>query len=246
MGTVSVRISNGYKSFAGRNTPVLNGVNLDIATGEFLVVLGSSGSGKSTLLRIVAGLDHLDRGTVDWLDPGSDNRPHTGVVFQQPFLMPWLTVRDNIAFGGRFAAHRERFDTAYADSLLERFGLSELAGYHPEQLSGGQAQRIAVIRAVAVRPRLLLLDEPFSALDPATRADLRSWLGELARDLGFTTVLVTHDIDEALELGDRIALFGRSGAVQQEWQITDLLPGQRDLLRAEILAHYRDSSLTTT
>jgi ABC-type nitrate/sulfonate/bicarbonate transport system ATPase subunit len=246
VGTVAVRIVNGYKSFAGRRTPVLQGVDLDIATGEFLVVLGSSGSGKSTLLRIVAGLDHLDRGAIDWPDSDDDTRPHTGVVFQQPFLMPWLTVRDNIAFGGRFAAHRERFDTAYADELLDRFGLSALAGYYPEQLSGGQAQRIAVIRAVAVRPRLLLLDEPFSALDPATRADLQSWLAELARDLAFTTVLVTHDIDEALRLGDRIALFGRGGTVQQEWRIGNLDNGHRDGLRTDILAHYRDSSLTTT
>lgn len=246
MGTVAVRITNGYKSFAGRRAPVLQGVDLDIATGEFLVVLGSSGSGKSTLLRIVAGLDHLDRGSVDWPDTEGDNRPHTGMVFQQPFLMPWLTVRENIAFGGRFAAHRERFDTTYADSLLERFGLSSLAGYYPDQLSGGQAQRIAVIRAVAVRPRLLLLDEPFSALDPATRSDLRSWLGELARDLGSTTVLVTHDIDEALELADRIALFGSSGVVHQEWTLGDMSALDRDALRPAILAHYRDSSLSTT
>lgn len=246
MGTVAVRIAGGYKSFAGRRTPVLQGVNLDIATGEFLVVLGESGSGKSTLLRIVAGLDHLDAGVVDWPDTEGDNRPHTGVVFQQPFLMPWLTVRENIAFGGRFAAHRERFEAGYADSLLERFGLSDLAGYYPDQLSGGQAQRVAVIRAVAVRPRLLLLDEPFSALDPATRSDLRVWLGELARDLGFTTVLVTHDIDEALELGDRIALFGRSGVVQQEWRPADLPASDRDGLRAEVLAHYRNSSLSAT
>lgn len=246
MGTVAVRITGGYKSFAGRRAPVLQGVNLDIATGEFLVVLGSSGSGKSTLLRIVAGLDHLDRGVIDWPDTDGDNRPHTGVVFQQPFLMPWLTVRENIAFGGRFAAHRDRFDATYADSLLERFGLAELAGYYPDQLSGGQAQRVAVIRAVAVRPRLLLLDEPFSALDPATRGDLRIWLGELARDLGFTTVLVTHDIEEALELGDRIALFGRNGVVQQEWQLADVSTPEREGLRSEMLAHYRNSSLSPT
>lgn len=224
---------------------MLNGVDLDIATGEFLVVLGSSGSGKSTLLRIVAGLEQLDRGTVEW-SGSDDNRPHTGMVFQQPFLMPWLTVRENIAFGGRFAAHRQGFDSQYAEALLDRFGLAGLAGSYPGELSGGQAQRIAVIRAVAVRPRLLLLDEPFSALDPATRADLRSWLGDLARDLGFTTVLVTHDIDEALELGERIALFGSGGAVREQWRIDDLSSARRDLLRADILGHYRDSSLTTT
>ncbi|OOL30399.1 nitrate ABC transporter ATP-binding protein [Rhodococcus rhodochrous] len=245
MGTLAVRITNGYKSFPGRNTPVLGGVDLDIADGEFLVVLGTSGSGKSTLLRIVAGLEHLDGGTVTWPTSDDDTRPHTGVVFQQPFLMPWLTVRENIAFGGRFAAHRDRFDAAYADELLRMFGLADLAGYYPDQLSGGQAQRVAVIRAVAVRPRLLLLDEPFSALDPAIRSDLQVWLRDLARELGFTTVLVTHDIDEALLLADRIALLGGGGAVQQQWHLSARPDEHPDHLRAEILARYRDTSLSS-
>lgn len=246
MGTVEVRISKGYKSFSGRSTPVLQGVDLEIDTGELLVLLGGSGSGKSTLLRIVAGLDHLDSGSIDWPGTEGDTRPHTGVVFQQPYLMPWLTVADNITFGGRFAAHRDRFDPTYAFSLLRRFGLAELAGYYPDQLSGGQAQRISVIRAVAVRPRLLLLDEPFSALDPATRADLQSWLADFSHDLGLTTVLVTHDIDEALRLADRIALFGRNGTVQQQWRLDGPDGHDRDHLRARILDHYRDSSLTST
>ncbi len=138
MGTLEVRIAGAYKSFAGRREPVLQGLDLDVPTGEFLVLLGSSGSGKSTLLRIIAGLGHLDRGEIDWPSTDGDTRPHTGVVFQQPYLMPWLTVRENIAFGGRFKNHRERFDIAYADELLARFGLSGLAGYYPDQLSGGR------------------------------------------------------------------------------------------------------------
>lgn len=247
MGTLAVRVEQGYKSFPGRSEPVLGGVDLDISRGEFLVVLGSSGSGKSTLLRIIADLDHLDAGTVTWPETDDATRPHTGVVFQQPHLMPWLTVRENIAFGGRFAAHRDRFDAAYADELLEKFGLGGLAGYRPDQLSGGQAQRVAVIRAVAVRPRLLLLDEPFSALDPAIRADLQDWLSGLARDLGFTTVLVTHDIDEALRLADRIALLGAGGRVHQQWHLDHSgfteSDGQR--LRTEIFARYRDTALET-
>ncbi|MBH0118912.1 ABC transporter ATP-binding protein [Rhodococcus sp. NPDC003382] len=245
MGTLAVRVVQGYKSFPGRTEPVLDGVDLDIDTGEFLVVLGSSGSGKSTLLRIVAGLDRLDRGAVTWPESDDAARPHTGVVFQQPLLMPWLTVRENVAFGGRFAAHRDRFDPAYADELLDTFGLAGLAGYYPDQLSGGQAQRVAVVRAVAVRPRLLLLDEPFSALDPAIRADLQDWLSGLARDLGFTTVLVTHDIDEALSLADRIALLGSGGRVQQQWHLDHdgITESERQRLRTEILARYRDTAL---
>ncbi|WP_068157458.1 ATP-binding cassette domain-containing protein [Rhodococcus phenolicus] len=247
MGTVAVRVAQGYKSFPGLTEPVLGGLDLDIDTGEFLVVLGSSGSGKSTLLRIVAGLDQLDRGTITWPETDDAARPHTGVVFQQPLLMPWLTVRENIGFGGRFAAHRDRFDAVYADELLDAFGLAGLADRYPEQLSGGQAQRVAVIRAVAVRPRLLLLDEPFSALDPAIRADLQDWLGDLARELGFTTVLVTHDIDEALRLAGRIALLGTGGRVQQQWHLdrAGFTDSERQRLRTEIFARYRDSTLET-
>jgi sulfate transport system ATP-binding protein/sulfonate transport system ATP-binding protein len=216
-------------------------VDLSIAPAEFLVVLGTSGSGKSTLLRVIAGLDHLDSGTIEWNDSEAGERPHTGVVFQQPLLMPWLTVRENIAFGGRFAANRQRFDVSYADDLVERFGLSAVAHSYPDQLSGGQAQRVAVIRAVSIRPRLLLLDEPFSALDPAIRGDLQQWLGDLATELGFTAVLVTHDIDEAITLGSRIALLGRDGKFHREWNA----PGDTDGLRSEILSEYRDAALVT-
>jgi sulfate transport system ATP-binding protein/sulfonate transport system ATP-binding protein len=104
-------------------------VDLSIAPAEFLVVLGTSGSGKSTLLRVIAGLDHLDSGTIEWNDSEAGERPHIGVVFQQPLLMPWLTVRENIAVGGRFAANRQRFDVSYADDLVERFGLSAVAHF---------------------------------------------------------------------------------------------------------------------
>ena len=137
MGTLAVRVVQGYKSFPGRTEPVLDGVDLDIDTGEFLVVLGSSGSGKSTLLRIVAGLDRLDRGAVTWPESDDAARPHTGVVFQQPLLMPWLTVRENVAFGGRFAAHRDRFDPAYADELLDAMGLHDFRDKFVAELSTG-------------------------------------------------------------------------------------------------------------
>src|SRR5699024_10772192 len=141
-----------------------------------------------------------------------------GMVFQQPLLLPWLTVGENIRLGGRFAANRERFDEAFAEELLGHFGLGRLADNMPDELSGGQAQRIAIIRAAAVRPQALLLDEPFSALDPAVRADLQDWLATLSRELGCTTILVTHDVDEALRLGDRIVLLGDQGVFRREWR----------------------------
>lgn len=243
MGTRAVRLVNGHKSYAGRRDPVLQGVDLSVAAGETLVVLGVSGSGKSTLLRILAGLDHLDSGSLQWeqADPAGKGQPHTGVVFQQPLLMPWLTVRENICLGGRFARNRDRFDPAHADELLARFGLAALAGSYPEQLSGGQAQRVAVIRAVSIRPQVLLLDEPFSALDPAIRADLQQWLRAMTTELGLTTVLVTHDIEEAVVVGDRIALLGTSGTFEQEWSTST----DPERLRVEILASYRDATLVS-
>lgn len=236
MGTREVRIVNGYKGFNGGKCQVLSGIDLEIERGEFLAVLGASGSGKSTLLRVLAGLDSLDSGSVQWNQEGGAPRPHTGVVFQQPLLMPWLNVVDNIAFGGTFAANRARFDRSYGQTMLRLFGLSELAGAYPDQLSGGQAQRVAVIRAIAVRPQLLLMDEPFSALDPAVRSDLQQWLAEVASELGITVILVTHDVDEAVLLGSRIVLLGRAGTIRQEWDSTV----DTGHLRREILDHYRD------
>jgi ABC-type nitrate/sulfonate/bicarbonate transport system ATPase subunit len=240
VGTQALRIANGAKHFGA--TAALTDVDLQIRTGEFLAVLGPSGSGKSTLLRICAGLDTLSAGTLTW--SGDGTRPRTGVVFQQPLLMPWLTVAGNVAFARRFTAQRHGFDANYAARLITRFGLDHLAARYPDELSGGQAQRVAILRAVATRPQLLLLDEPFSALDPAIRADLVGWLRELARELaeasgatggsGVTVVLVTHDVDEALSLAQRIVLLD-GGRVRADWAVgSDGTP-----TRNEILDQYR-------
>lgn len=238
----AVRIINGRKRF-GDGADVLNNIDLAIDDGDFLAVLGRSGSGKSTLLRVIAGLEKLTSGSVEWNTDGAAARPHTGVVFQQPLLMPWLTAGENVLFAGRLAAHRKSFRAAYAEELLQRFELAAVADRYPDQLSGGQAQRIAVIRAVATQPRLLLLDEPFSALDPAIRADLQHWLADLASQLAVTVVLVTHDVDEAMLLANRIVLLGADGQIGKEWQpLASVNAGarpDRDLLRQQILDHYR-------
>ncbi|HEY0228364.1 MAG TPA: ATP-binding cassette domain-containing protein [Mycobacterium sp.] len=236
MATGTVRIVDGHKRF-GAGSYALAGIDLTIDDGDFLAILGRSGSGKSTLLRVIAGLESLTSGTVEWSSGNGVARPHTGVVFQQPLLMPWLTAGENVLFAGRFAANRKTFQAEYAQELLRRFDLERVADQYPDQLSGGQAQRVSIIRAVATRPRLLLLDEPFSALDPAIRGDLRTWLADLAAELGITVVLVTHDVDEALELASRIVLLGVDGRIRREWQ-----PGgdaTNDQLRQEILGHYR-------
>jgi ABC-type nitrate/sulfonate/bicarbonate transport system ATPase subunit len=241
VGTVAVRVTGATKRYRhGRHAvSVLDGLDLDIVAGELLVVAGTSGSGKSTLLRVLAGLEPLDAGAVEW--SGGWPAP-TGMVFQQPLLMPWLTVRDNVRIGGRFRANRGRFDQGAADALLARFGLADLADTYPDALSGGQAQRVAVARAAAIQSRFLLLDEPFSALDPATRHDAQRWLRDTVTVLDLTAVLVTHDVDEALYLGDRIALLDGFGTVAHHW--ANPVTGDRTELadhplRAELLGRYR-------
>lgn len=240
MGTHAVRIAAGFKRF-GSNEHGLNGIDLTIGDGDFLAILGRSGSGKSTLLRVIAGLEQLTSGSVEWSSGSAPQRPHTGVVFQHALLMPWLTVAENVAFAGRFAAHRASFQPRYAEELLEHFDLQRVADRYPDQLSGGQAQRVAIIRAVATKPRLLLLDEPFSALDPAIRADLRGWLADLASQLDVTVVLVTHDVDDAVLLANRIVLLGADGRIRREWRPAGTGAGHtgRDALRGDILDHYR-------
>ncbi|WP_435591977.1 ABC transporter ATP-binding protein [Nocardia sp. bgisy118] len=232
MSACELAVDWGSKKFG--DSLVLDNVDISIDRGEFLAVLGPSGSGKSTLLRVLAGLEHLTAGTISWSADGA--RPRTGVVFQQSLLLPWLTVIENISLARRFTAHRHEFDHQYPATLLRRFGLDRLAERYPSELSGGQAQRVAVLRAAATRPRLLLLDEPFSALDPATRIDLQQWLAELVADIEATVVLVTHDVDEAIALSDRIVLLDQ-GRIRREWR--DVRNGSDTCsLREDILQQY--------
>ena len=197
---------------------VLGGVNLGVAQGEFVSLLGPSGCGKTTLLRIVAGLLGVDRGTVK-LDSQDITAlpPHkrdVGVVFQNYALFPHLTVAENVAFGLRARRRNAAETRAAVKKFLELVHLSDFADRSVRALSGGQQQRVAVARALAVRPKLLLLDEPFSALDRKLRETMQIDLRRLLRELGTTSVFVTHDQDEALTMSDRIAVMNK-GAIEQ-------------------------------
>ncbi|MGQ3055835.1 MAG: sulfate/molybdate ABC transporter ATP-binding protein [Nevskia sp.] len=200
----------------------LRGIDLDIASGELLALLGPSGSGKTTLLRAIAGLEPLDGGQVRFGDIDATaltvQQRQVGFVFQQYALFKHMTVFDNIAFGLTVRPKKQRPDTATINKrvreLLELVQLGGLEQRYPAQLSGGQKQRVALARALAIEPRVLLLDEPFGALDAKVRKDLRRWLRQLHRETGYTTIFVTHDQEEALELADRVVVMNR-GVIEQ-------------------------------
>ena len=183
----------------------LDGVSLEVAPGEILVIVGGSGCGKSTLLRAASGLDVATAGQVV-LDGTTITAPHEkiGLIFQEPRLLPWLSVADNVAFGLSELPKAERRQRVAL--ALERVGLTDKAGVWPRELSGGQAQRVAIARALVTRPSVLLLDEPFSALDAFTRAELQDHLLDLWEEGRPILVLVTHDIEEALVLASRVVV----------------------------------------
>ncbi|WP_458765698.1 ABC transporter ATP-binding protein [Cupriavidus basilensis] len=221
--------------------PVLSRVSLTAEPGEFVALLGPSGCGKSTLLRLVAGLEPPRRGTlaVDGVPIGGPD-PSRVVVFQDPTLYPWRTVWDNAALGlearGLLGSQRERVDDA-----LARVGLTEFARAYPRQLSGGMAQRAALARALVNEPRLLILDEPLGKLDSLTRLSMQGELVSLWQRSGFTALLVTHDVEEALLLATRVIVFSeRPARITAEIKIDRDYPRHRDdpeliRLRREIL-----------
>ncbi|MEK6346722.1 MAG: ABC transporter ATP-binding protein [Burkholderia sp.] len=203
---------------------VLNALDLDVAPGEIVALLGPSGCGKSSLLRVIAGLVAPSAGTVRLDgDPVVGPRADLALAFQHPALLPWLNVERNVAFGLDFARQpalpRER-RRARVSEALQAVGLEHARHWRPAQLSGGMAQRVALARSLAREPRVLLLDEPFGALDEVTRAGMQRLLAAIVRRTGATAVLVTHDIDEALRVADRIVLLASGGRFAHEWRVT--------------------------
>lgn len=207
----ALTIDSVTKSFGVGSTPVLEGVNLAVGQGDFIAVVGPSGCGKTTLLRIIQGLETATSGDVTTAEHEGGTAPRMSYVFQRASLLPWYSVRQNVSFGVTLTAGKHIYPTkarrdAAIDELLELTGLTRYAEYLPSQISGGMQQRVNLARALAVRPDVLLLDEPFSALDALTREKLQIDVAQILSALGTTAVLVTHDIREAVFLSDRVAI----------------------------------------
>jgi sulfonate transport system ATP-binding protein len=231
-----LQLQNIHKAYDGLR--VLDDVSLSLSPGEIVSLLGPSGCGKSTLLRIAAGLDQDFSGGLEFNPLLQFGRgTGIGVVFQEPRLMPWLNVAQNVSFADGWIA-----DEKWVQQLLRDVGLSGHADALPKQLSGGQAQRAAIARGLYGKPHVLLLDEPFSAVDAFTRMKLQDLLSELAERYEIAVLLVTHDLDEAFYLSDRVLILGGTPSrLQRELAVP--LPRPRDRRSAE-LAYLRGEALT--
>ena len=224
---MEVRVTNVRKEFD--RFPALRDVTLDIRSGELIALLGPSGSGKTTLLRLIAGLERPTSGAIYFGDEDASLKTvqerNIGFVFQHYALFRHMTVAENIGFGlkvRREGRPPSREIARRASELLDLVQLSGLEKRYPAQLSGGQRQRVALARALAIEPRVLLLDEPFGALDAQVRRELRRWLREIHDKTGRTTIFVTHDQDEALELADRVVVMNE-GRIEQVGSPAELL-----------------------
>ena len=227
-GGVAVRGLSKSFTLPGGRLSVLRSLDLDVRAGECLAIVGSSGSGKTTLLRLIAGLDVPDAGEV-----AIDGAPIQGmgteraVIFQEPRLLPWLTVLGNVAFGLEARGAPRAQAEARAREVVRLVGLADFEAAFPRQLSGGMAQRAGIARALAVRPEILLLDEPLGALDAMTRMTLQEELARIWREERVTMVLVTHDLEEAIVLADRVLVLPRDRAGRPRVVDVDL-PRPRD------------------
>jgi sulfate transport system ATP-binding protein len=234
--STEITISHVARAFGGHH--VLDNVTLTVHPGELLALLGPSGSGKTTLLRLIAGLDQPDRGSIiigqDDATKRAPKERGVGFVFQHYALFRHMTVFENIAFALRIRKTAKADVKARVEELLKLIQLESLAGRYPAQLSGGQRQRVALARALASAPRVLLLDEPFGALDAVVRRDLRRWLRDLHEVQKITTIFVTHDQEEAFDLADRVVIMN-GGKICQEGTPIDIYQNPANVFVHEFL-----------
>jgi len=240
-------LSKTWAEGTEREHEALRDINIEIAPGEFVAFLGPSGCGKSTLLYLVAGLEPASSGEI-WTfdDRVTGPSPDRSLIFQETSLFPWLTVWQNVSFGLGIRGANSKERRVVAQDALQRVGLSAAFDKRPDELSGGMRQRVAVARALAMRPKVLLMDEPFAALDVQTRQRMQDFLLDVWRDSGASILFVTHHIDEAVALADRVLVFtARPGKIKTIVPID--LPRPRNLfsaecerLRIELTQHLRD------
>ena len=239
--TTKVRLRGLTKCFwvKDRRVDALAGIDLDIGAGEFLCIVGPSGCGKSTLLRILAGLEQQTSGTIDIARGADKTRPVNSMVFQEQSIFPWLSVRDNVAFGlkaqGRGRGERYRM----VEPFIRKVGLSGFEDALPHQLSGGMKQRVSIARAFANDPEMLLMDEPFASLDEQTKLILQGELLRIWDELRKTVVYVTHSIDEAIVLADRILIMSaRPGRIKDILEIHEVFGRPRVVEQIKASAQY--------
>jgi NitT/TauT family transport system ATP-binding protein len=234
---VVMRTQNIGRVFDGSRGPMvaLENVSFEVRQREFICVIGPSGCGKSTLIRILAGLDQPTSGEV-LLDGKPVDRPgrDRGMVFQRYTLFPWLTVAQNVMFGLKIAGMKRARAVELAAHWLDLVGLAHCADHYPEQLSGGMKQRVAIARALANQPRILLMDEPFGALDAQTRSTMQSHLLRIWQEIDVTVLFITHDLDEAVFLADRIVVLGaHPGRVLETVSVPVPRPRHREQMRSQ-------------
>lgn len=226
----SISIKKLSKIFKGLTA--IDGVSLEISLGEFFVIVGPSGCGKTTLLRILGGLDEPSSGRIDISLPDSSRRPLNSIVFQGDSIFPWMTVYENAAYGLRMRNVDKGKIREIVDHYLDRTGLTKFAHAFPHQLSGGMRQRVSIARAFANDPEILLMDEPFSALDAQNRLLLQEELLRIWEDHRKTVVFITHSVEEAVILGDRIAIMtAQPGRIKSTVSVD--LPRPRDILELQ-------------
>ena len=246
---MKIRLENVVKTF--ETFRAVRDVSLEIESGELVALLGPSGSGKTTILRMVAGLEYSDSGHIHFGDQDATDIPvrdrGVGFVFQHYALFPHMTVAENIGFGMAVSkVKRSKAEIASrVTDLLRLVRLEGLGDRFPAQISGGQRQRVALARALSVDPKVLLLDEPFGALDANVRHDLRRWLREIHRELGITTIFVTHDQEEALDLADRVIIL-KDGKIVQEGTPREVCRDPRDAFVLNFLGDSNRISATVT
>jgi ABC-type nitrate/sulfonate/bicarbonate transport system ATPase subunit len=247
VGQCIISVRNGGKSFSRPKDHgllrVLQGVDIDVRAGEFVSLIGASGSGKTTLLRMMSGLLPCSEGSISLRGEVVQGVPERiGFVFQEPALLPWRSIRDNVAFSLLARGMNSKTIKGLVDRQLELTGLSGFAAYLPRQISGGMQQRAGLARALVGEPDVLFMDEPLSALDAFTRKWLQEEVSRIIEAAGTTTVMVTHDIDEALFMSDRVVVLGSPSAASSVRGVLEV-PLERPRLQANFIGDQRVAPL---